>query len=42
MDYSQDRKRLYPDNDFIFQQDDTTSHTRHQTEQYLEDAAPEG
>ena len=35
-----DCKRLYPDNDFIFQQDGATSHTSRRTQQHLEEEAP--
>ena len=35
-----DVRRMYPNKDYVFQQDETTSHTRRATHSYLEDSTP--
>ena len=35
-----DCRRIYPNEDYVFQQDGATSHTSHATQSYLEDSTP--
>ena len=35
-----DCRRMYPNNDYVFQQDGATSHTSNATQRYLEENSP--